>query len=162
MDICPCGSNVAYEECCGPIIKGERQAETAEKLMRSRYSAYVKKEVAYLGASLHPEHRSDFDEKSTREWAESAEWHGLTVLSTEAGGPEDIEGKVEFIAAFTDKGTRREHHELATFRKEAGSWYFLSGEAPQVKQVVRTAPKTGRNDLCPCGSGRKYKKCCAA
>ncbi|MAU06352.1 MAG: hypothetical protein CL919_00500 [Deltaproteobacteria bacterium] len=26
--------------------------------------------------------------------------------------------------------------------------------------MVRTEPKIGRNDLCPCGSGKKHKKCC--
>jgi SEC-C motif-containing protein len=160
MDICPCGSNAAYDACCGPLIKGERSAETAEQLMRSRYSAYVKHEIAYLGSSLHPEHRADFNEKSTRAWAEGAEWRGLEILKTVGGGPEDNEGKVEFIASFAEKGTTREHHELSTFRKEAGTWYLVSGETLPVKQVVRDAPKTGRNDPCPCGSGRKFKKCC--
>ena len=37
-----------------------------------------------------------------------------------------------------------------------------SGEAQQVQQVVRGAAKVGRNDPCPCGSGKKYKKCCGA
>jgi SEC-C motif-containing protein len=128
--------------------------------MRSRYSAYVKHEIAYLGSSLHPEHRADFNEKSTRAWAEGAEWRGLEILKTVGGGPEDNEGKVEFIASFAEKGTTREHHELSTFRKEAGTWYLVSGETLPVKQVVRDAPKTGRNDPCPCGSGRKFKKCC--
>jgi SEC-C motif-containing protein len=160
MNICPCGSNAAYDACCGPLIKGERSAETAEQLMRSRYSAYVKHEIAYLGSSLHPDHRADFNEKSTRAWAEGAEWRGLEILQTVGGGPEDNEGKVEFIASFAEKGTTREHHELSTFRKEAGTWYLVSGETLPVKQVVRDAPKTGRNDPCPCGSGRKFKKCC--
>jgi hypothetical protein len=31
---------------------------------------------------------------------------------------------------------------------------------PQVETFIRPGPKVGRNDLCPCGSGRKYKKCC--
>ena len=32
----------------------------------------------------------------------------------------------------------------------------------QVQQVVRSGEKVGRNDPCPCGSGKKYKKCCGA
>ena len=75
MKTCPCGSNLKYDECCLPLIKGDKTAITAEQLMRSRYSAYVKKEVGYLRASLHPDHRSDFDEKITRAWAESSERH---------------------------------------------------------------------------------------
>lgn len=31
-----------------------------------------------------------------------------------------------------------------------------------VQPFVRATPKVGRNDACPCGSGAKYKKCCAA
>jgi SEC-C motif-containing protein len=161
MDICPCGSSLTYDACCRPVIKGERPATTAEELMRSRYSAYVMKEIDFLRTSLHPGHRSDFNEKSTRAWAESSEWHSLEILKTVEGGPEDSEGKVEFIATFSDKGTRKEHHELSSFRKENGMWYLVKGETLPAKQVVRSTPKTGRNDPCPCGSGKKFKKCCA-
>ena len=37
-----------------------------------------------------------------------------------------------------------------------------SGEYQPVQQVVRGAAKIGRNDPCPCGSGKKYKRCCGA
>jgi SEC-C motif-containing protein len=160
MELCPCGTNIAYDECCGPVIRGERRADTAEKLMRSRYSAYVKKEIPYLRDSLHPDHRADFDEKSTRTWAENAEWYGLEIVRTVSGGPEDNDGEVEFIARFSDHGTKREHHELARFGRIDSNWYFVSGDSAGQKQVVRTEPKIGRNDPCPCGSGKKYKKCC--
>ena len=160
MDTCPCGSNLAYAECCLPLIKGERTAETAEQVMRSRYSAYARKEIEYLFTSLHPDHRSNYDEKSTRAWAESAQWHKLQIINTIKGGPEDAEGNVEFIVTYTEKGIKRDHHELSTFSKEAGTWYFVSGENVPSKPVVRAEPKTGRNDPCPCGSGKKFKKCC--
>ncbi|MBI5100740.1 MAG: YchJ family protein [Nitrospirae bacterium] len=160
MEKCPCGSDLLYSECCGPIIKGERPAVTAEQLMRSRYSAYVEKEIPYLLTSLHPGHRKDYDEKNTRGWAESAQWHKLDIIRTEAGGQDDTEGKVEFIASFTQGAKKVDHHELATFKKEEGLWYFVSGESPSVKTVVRASPKVGRNDPCSCGSGKKFKKCC--
>jgi SEC-C motif-containing protein len=128
--------------------------------MRSRYTAYVRKEIPYLLSTLHPDHRKDYDEKNTRTWAESSEWHKLEIIRTEAGGPDDTEGKVEFKASFTQAGKKIDHHELATFRKEDGHWYFVSGEGPAPKPVVRSAPKVGRNDPCPCGSGKKFKKCC--
>ena len=161
MDTCPCGSNVAYGECCGPFISGERTAVRAEQVMRSRYSAYVRKEIGYLLSSLHPDHRSDFDEKSTRTWAEGSEWHNLEIVKTAGGGPEDSEGRIEFIALYTEKGIKRDHHEFATFVKRDGIWYFMNGEVVPPKPVVRSTPKTGRNDPCPCGSGKKFKKCCA-
>lgn len=33
---------------------------------------------------------------------------------------------------------------------------------PKVQTVVHDGPRIGRNDPCPCGSGKKYKKCCGA
>lgn len=160
MDRCPCGSELSYAECCEPVIKGVRAAENPEQLMRSRYSAYVKTEIDYLAASLHPDHRKDFDPKNTRSWSESAEWHKLEIIGTKNGGPDDDEGEVEFIATFTQNGNMMKHHELASFRKEEGKWYFVDGKAAAPQQYVRPEPKVGRNDPCSCGSGKKFKKCC--
>lgn len=161
MDLCPCGSNAAYDACCRPIIRGERPAATAEQLMRSRYSAYVKREFPHLFASLHPDHRADYDEKASKTWAEHAEWHGIRIVNTVQGGPDDNEGQVEFIVSYSENGFRQEHHERSTFKKEKGAWYFTTGKT-MPKPVARALPKTGRNDPCPCGSGKKYKKCCGA
>ncbi len=160
MDLCPCGSTVEYASCCRAVIKGERAAATAEELMRSRYSAYVKKEIPYILTSLHPDHRNDYDEKSSRAWAERAEWHGIRILKTLKGGAGDSEGEVEFSVTYTENGFRQEHHELSSFKKEKGTWFFTIGKT-MPKPVSRAVPKTGRNDACPCGSGKKYKKCCA-
>lgn len=160
MDICPCGSELSYAECCEPVIKGEKAAETAGQLMRSRYTAYVKSEIDYLSTSLHPDQRKDFDPKSARDWAEGAEWDKIEIIRTKNGGPDDVEGEVEFIATFKQKGNMMKHHELASFRKEEGNWYFVDGKAATQQQYVRSAPKVGRNDPCSCGSGKKHKKCC--
>jgi SEC-C motif domain protein len=160
MDLCPCGSDKPFADCCKPVIEGLRPALTAEQLMRSRYSAYVKKQIEYLRMSLHPDNRNDFDEKNTRQWAESSEWHGMEIVETKGGGPEDTEGQVEFIVSFSQNGTRMKHHELGNFRKADGIWYFETGDAVTPRPVVRTAPKVGRNDPCPCGSRLKFKKCC--
>ena len=130
--------------------------------MRSRYSAYARGEIEYLRASLHPGHRSDFDPAKTRSWAENSEWRSLEIVGTSGGSPDDSEGTVEFIASFTEKGIARTHHELASFEKEDGLWYFVDGKVVPPKPVVREAPKVGRNDPCTCGSGRKFKKCCGA
>ncbi len=162
MEMCPCGSGRTYEDCCGPLIKGASPAVTAEQLMRSRYSAYVKVETDYLFETTHPGHRQGYDHKGTRVWAENSRWDGLEVLSATAGGPGDDEGDVEFIARYRDKDLRKQHHEIAHFRKKSGRWYFTEGSAVAPKPIVRSEPKTGRNDPCPCGSGKKYKKCCGA
>jgi SEC-C motif-containing protein len=161
MNICPCGATQAYETCCEAIIKGQKPAETAEQLMRSRYSAYVMKEIDYLRTSLHPDQRADFNEKTTRAWAEGAEWHGLEITGSTGGGPDESEGRVEFSVSYTEKGVKKDYRERATFSKKDGTWYLVSGEPLRAKQVVRAATKTGRNDPCICGSGKKYKKCCS-
>ncbi len=160
MDICPCGSSRPYADCCRPLISGERRADTAEQVMRSRYTAYVKKEMAWLRDSLHPGHRADFDEASSRAWAERAAWQGLEILKTVKGGPADEEGTVEFIASFAENGVKQEHRELSLFRKMGGVWYYETGKPLGQRPVVRQGPKAGRNDRCPCGSGKKFKKCC--
>jgi SEC-C motif domain protein len=158
MEQCPCGSGLAYAECCEPIIKGKRPAETAEALMRSRYSAYVKVEADYIFETTHPKHREGYDHEGTKEWAESSEWQGLEIISTKNGGPEDATGEVEFIARFSEKGEPRVHHERALFKKEKNGWFFTDGK-PAAQQPIQSS-KVGRNEPCPCGSGQKYKKCC--
>ena len=161
MDPCPCGSEVDYEACCGPLIAGERSAETAEALLRSRYTAYAQQEVDYLVDTVHPEKREADSRKSVEKWAKNTQWRRLQVLETAGGGPEDTEGTVEFVADYLEKGKNRKHHEIAEFKKEDGRWYFFDAGAPKIEQFVRQGPKVGRNDPCPCGSGKKYKKCCA-
>ncbi len=158
MDLCPCGSGAVYAECCEPALTGARPAETAEKLMRARYSAYVRLKTDYLYDTTHPDYRQGYDHKGTREWAESAEWDGLEILGSRKGGAGDNDGEVEFIARYRLKGTQHEHHELAHFRREKGNWFFTEGS--MVKPKPLNVNKIGRNEPCPCGSGVKYKKCC--
>ncbi len=160
MNNCPCGSGIAYADCCEPVIKGVTAPETAEKLMRARYSAYANVETDFLFSTLHPDHRDGFDEKQTRDWAAKSDWEGLEIVNTENGGKDDASGTVEFIAHYAVKDKKNSHHEIASFMKHDGVWYFTDGAAPAVKQFVRAEPKVGRNDPCPCNSGKKYKKCC--
>jgi SEC-C motif-containing protein len=160
MEQCPCGTGLAYTDCCEPIIKGQRPAETAEALMRARYSAYVKVETDFIFESTHAKHRDGYDHIGTKEWAENAEWQGLEIIAATHGGSADTTGEVEFIARFSEKGEPRVHHELGLFKKENETWFFTDGKAVTRKPVVRTAPKIGRNDPCICGSGQKFKKCC--
>jgi len=160
MKRCPCGSNQPYEQCCRPLIEGERPARTAEELMRSRYTAFTKAEVDYILQTVHPDMRSQHDEVSIRKWAINSQWLGLEILQTDAGGPEDEAGQVEFIAEYTQKSERIRHHEIAEFKKTDKTWYFYDGNAPKPETFSRKEPKVGRNDPCPCGSGKKFKKCC--
>ncbi len=160
MSACPCCSTAEYKDCCEPLIKGEKSAETAEQLMRSRYTAYVNTEIDYLEKSTHPDHRTDFDGRAARNWSESSEWKKLEIVAAENGGPEDNEGIVEFIAHYSNKAIIQKHHERAEFKKQDGQWFFVDGQNVKPTQVKRDGAKIGRNAPCPCGSGKKYKKCC--
>ena len=160
MDTCKCCSGKAYNECCEPLINGSRKAETAEELLRSRYCAYATTEIDYIFNTIHPSKREEFDKQSITDWSEKSDWHELEIVETENGGADDEKGTVEFVAHYSDKGERKRHHELATFEKQDGEWFFLDGQGVLPRQYVRPEPKVGRNDPCPCGSGKKYKKCC--
>ncbi len=160
MAKCHCNSGLEFDNCCGPVLSGEKPAATAEALMRSRYSAFCCGEIDYLSESLHPNHRSDHDVAATRRWAENADWLGLEIRSTRDGGENDDEGEVEFIVNYREDGVVRHHHEISRFKKQAGRWYYVDGDAPKAETYVKQQPKVGRNEPCPCGSGKKYKKCC--
>lgn len=156
----------SIDERYAAYLSGEKLPPTAEELMRSRYAAFVKADVAYIKKTLAPESREDFDENGVREWATKSKWLGLEIRRTEKGQPEDTTGIVEFVARYSVAGQTFDHHEISEFRKDpSGQWYFVDGkivEPGERKTVVREEPKIGRNDPCTCGSGKKYKKCCGA
>jgi SEC-C motif-containing protein len=156
---CICGIGESTETHCLPIIKGERPAQTAEDVMRSRFSAYALGEIDYILNSLHPDHRQDVDREATETWSKSAEWKTLDIVSKEAGGPSDETGMVEFVAKFEINKVPQEHHEKAHFGRQGGRWYYIDGDVIGKQPVVREGPRVGRNDPCTCGSGKKYKKC---
>ena len=159
MKQCPCGSNREYSACCEQYIRGRAKAPTAEALMRSRYSAYAEHEVDYIINTCAHRGKDDIDYKSTRDWSEKSTWLGLKIISVEKGGINDAEGTVEFEAAYEKDGLRDVHHEKGKFKKEKDEWLYVEGNV-SARTIVRSSPKTGRNDLCPCGSGKKYKRCC--
>lgn len=163
MSDCPCGSGRSRAECCGRFIEGRAQPETAEELMRARYTAHTLVDLDYIARTHDPASREDIDHEATRRWAERARWLGLDILQTRGGGAGDSRGTVEFVAHYREQGERQRHHELATFRRDDdGNWLFVDAEVPEQAPVRRDGPRVGRNDPCPCGSGRKYKKCCGA
>lgn len=156
---CPCGSGRAFAECCEPFITGAAKPATAEQLMRSRYAAFATGAVSYLHDTLSEEARQDYDPAHVEEWARTSEWLGLDIRSTEAGKESDEDGWVEFVARFSYEGQERAHHESSYFIRRDGQWFYHAGNlGPRPRRVE----KVGRNDPCPCGSGKKYKKCCGA
>jgi SEC-C motif-containing protein len=130
--------------------------------MRSRYTAYTKGDVDYIVATHDPEHADRLDREATEEWAKEATWLGLDILACEQGQPGDETGTVEFVARYEQRGSERAHHERSTFRNVDGAWFFRDGDLVKPQPLKRAQPKVGRNEPCPCGSGKKYKKCCGS
>lgn len=127
---CPCGGGpdeLAYAACCGPLHAGERAAETAEELMRSRYAAFAVGDEAYLLRTWHPRTRPErlALDAQTR-------WTGLTVLRTDGGGTGEDDGVVEFVARWTEPSAgaarRGELHEVSRFVRRGGRWVYVDGE----------------------------------
>lgn len=164
MEKCPCQSNLNYEKCCQPLIEGDSQAETAEQLMRSRYTAHATKNIPYILKTVHPKRRHEHKKETIQQRLKNTDWMGLEIVNTEGGQKSDEAGIVEFVAEFSVHGVPGKHREVSTFEQHNDIWYFVKGDAQtdNEKQIpVKKDPKVGRNDPCPCGSGKKYKKCCA-
>ena len=129
--------------------------------MRSRYSAYVTRQIDYLKLTLTKEQQGDFSKEETANWADSSQWQGLEIQSVEAGGENDETGMVEFTVRFTTAGKQQIHYEKAEFVREDGAWRYSGMREEEGGSTFRRAePKIGRNEPCPCGSGKKYKRCC--
>lgn len=145
---CPCGSGIALDDCCGKWHQGQ-PAPSAERLMRSRYSAYTLGLIDYLVATTLPAQQAALDRDSMRAWSLGSTWLGL-----EAEGSEliDTHAFVTFTARWHDGDGEHRHRERSAFVQQAGRWYFIDPTVPL---------KAGRNDPCPCGSEQKFKKCCA-
>jgi SEC-C motif-containing protein len=159
---CPCGQQRPLQDCCGRFIAGRELPDSAEELMRSRYTAFAIHQVDYLIESHHPETRGEVSRDEVKRFSEGLAWRGLEILETVDGQADDDQGWVEFAAHFREHNEDRVHHERSLFRRYQGRWFFHSVAHPERTPVQRTQPKVGRNEPCPCGSGKKYKKCCAA
>ncbi len=91
-------------------------------------------------------------------------------LRTERATPKPKYTKPEWDFLFddeTDDSNDLFHFQLNKMEqllKQNRQQYEVQAKPERVYQTVevRTEPKIGRNDPCPCGSGKKYKKCCGA
>ncbi len=119
---CYCGLNKKFQDCCEPILKGVKNATTAQDLMRSRYSAYATHQADYLVETTHVSQRKHHLKSEILEWAVSNQWQKLEVLHA-------TENTVEFKAYYVDSQfIQHIHHEFSNFVFEKGSWYYVNGE----------------------------------
>ncbi len=126
---CPCGNPTKYKRCCGPLHKGV-PAPSPEALMRSRYSAYVARNVAYILRTTHPD--GPHWESNAARWAESVEhfcthteFGGLTIRET--GDMATGDAWVTFEARLQQNGVDTSFVERSLFRKADGHWLYHSG-----------------------------------
>jgi len=114
--------------------------------MRSRYTAFVLNLSDYLKATWHTSTRPE-----ALDLSESPRWTSLQILSS---GHQVDDGSVHFRAIYRVGEGWGFLEEKSTFAREGGRWYYVSGDTSE------GALKPGRNEPCPCGSGKKYKACC--
>ncbi len=122
---CPCGSGAPLAECCGRFVDGRQTPETAEQLMRSRFTAYCLKRVDYIVETTHPDTRTRNLNGEVAETADQLQWSNLQVLSTNQGQAKDKIGKVIFEADYVYNGKQEKHHERSRFRRFEGKWKYL-------------------------------------
>lgn len=144
--VCPCHSGRLYNDCCGNFINTSEYPDTAEQLMRSRYSAYTLKDEAYLLNSWH---------KSTRPVSldiqnDTTQWKKLKIISSS-------DNNVTFLAFFNDNIKVKDRllflYEESNFIKDR-HWFYVEGHNLKTGEL-------SKNMLCPCQSGKKFKRCCA-
>lgn len=160
-DLCPCGSKKSYISCCEPYLSGDALPSTPEQLMRSRYTAYTKGYIDYVFATMRDSALKNSDREASRQWSKTSKWLGLEVLSCETIS--DAEATVMFRVEFQQNNKTQILNEKAVFKKYEQKWYYVGNIAlnehhEEIKQA--SSNKVGRNDACPCGSGKKFKKCC--
>ena len=119
---CPCLSGLPYDACCGRLHAGSATAQTAEQLMRSRFSAFAVGDPDYLLATWHPSTRP-----TTLDLDDDVRWYRLDILATRQGSPFDREGVVEFEAFYRSAGGPGSQHEVSRFVRESGRWLYLAG-----------------------------------
>ncbi|WP_041364065.1 YchJ family protein [Methylomonas methanica] len=155
LETCLCGSGQHYADCCGRFHDGTAMPTSAEALMRSRFTAYALRKADYLLASWAENTRPagiDFSK-------ETAQWQSLHIITCKKGGAKDVKGVVEFKAFYSQDGTDCFMHEISRFVKTGQRWQYLDGVIKAAGKV-ETQQTSGRNSLCSCGSGKKYKRCC--
>ncbi|MBZ4416230.1 YchJ family protein [Myxococcus sp. RHSTA-1-4] len=136
---CPCCSGLRYRECCAPYHRGEAEPPDAERLMRSRYSAFALRDVAYLWKTLHPDHpdRARPRDEYLRDLRAYAQGHQFPKLVVMGSLPPDASGtaQVLFFAKVFEKGKDRSFVERSDFRHDGTGWRYLSGVTRLPKEL---------------------------
>lgn len=151
--LCPCKSQKDYANCCQQYIEYKTHPSNAEQLMRSRYSAYSVNAAEYIFRTYASIQRQDHSIEDINQWSVENKWVNLIIHQSIL---ENKEPTVEFSAFYVHKNKLYEMREISTFIEEDNQWYYYDGDIVKHEQLSNIK----RNDLCPCQSEKKYKKCC--
>ncbi|TRY30049.1 YchJ family protein [Aliiglaciecola sp. M165] len=147
---CPCKSGQLFDLCCKPFLDRTTYPPSPEQLMRSRYSAYQQSDYQYIYDTYAKEQQKAISVKEISKSSAGSSWLNLIIINTFETD------KVEFKAIYKEAKQFFMLHENSTFLKEDGFWRYRDGIIFEDSGLL----KPGRNDNCPCGSGKKFKKCC--
>lgn len=136
--------------CCGRYLIDNQHPDTPEKLMRSRYSAYVTGNFQYILDTYAPKIRASLSIDLLSQDHTSTKWASLVIVNSSK------KNQVEFKATYQFDNEWFILHEESTFIQLDNQWFYLDGKMLKSNGQM----KPGRNDLCPCDSGKKFKKCC--
>ncbi|MEM9781092.1 MAG: YchJ family metal-binding protein [Pseudomonadota bacterium] len=120
FETCPCGSGRGYLACCGRL-HGGAPADSAETLMRARYTAFARGNVAFLLASWAPETRPPGLSIDPRQ-----AWIGLKVEAHERTGPDTATVRFTARCRIASRTTRL--RETSRFRHDGRSWLYVDGD----------------------------------
>ena len=157
--LCPCGSTLLFNACCQLFITQKKFPNTAEQLMRSRFSAYAIKNGQYIFETYGATQRLKQSVSDIQSWADECSWLALVVH-------ESSESTVEFTAFYVVDNTLCELREKSNFALEQGQWRYIDGDITAHNEIA----KIKRNEICPCNKyptawsakrGKKFKHCCA-
>lgn len=147
---CPCCSGSPYQTCCEPILQNHHKAVTAVALMRSRYTGFVEENREHLLKTWISKTRPanlNFEDHPVS-------WVSLTINKTIEGEATDNKGQVDFTSTYIENGKLCNLSEVSNFSKIDGLWYYVDGVCEVTQKSIE------RNRPCPCGSGKKFKRCC--
>ncbi len=156
---CPCGSALAFSDCCQLFITQKQKPTTAEQLMRSRFSAYATSCGQYIFDTYSKAERLKQSVEEIQTWAKQCRWIALVIHES----TEDI---VDFSAYYIIGDTLCELRERSNFTIEQGEWRYIDGDITVNDELA----KIKRNEACPCNNyssawsakkNKKYKHCCA-
>ncbi|MEI6895789.1 MAG: YchJ family metal-binding protein [Colwellia sp.] len=160
--LCPCGSTLLFKACCQLFITKDithrQQANSAEQLMRSRFSAYAIKNSQYIFATYGAKQQLNLSVTDIQSWADECVWIALVIHETSVS-------TVDFSAYYVLDNSLYELREKSNFMLEQDQWRYIDGDVTVNNEITTIK----QNEPCPCNQystawsakkNKKFKHCC--